>query len=107
MSKNETVSVKGASGANYTFYVYPWGTDLKSIGGVYMVLRNSTSNGNYDILYIGQTSDLSERFDNHHKKPCFDRNRKTHISAKVESSEQRRLTIESDLLGNYNTTCNG
>ena len=107
MSKNETVSVKGASGANYTFYVYPWGTDLKSIGGVYMVLHNSTSNGNYAILYIGQTSDLSERFDNHHKKPCFDRNRKTHISAKVESSEQRRLTIESDLLGNYNTTCNG
>jgi len=49
MSKNETVSAKGASGNNYTFYIYPWGTDLKSIGGVYMVLRNSTSNGNYDI----------------------------------------------------------
>lgn len=107
MSKNETVSAKGASGTNYTFYVYPWGTDLKPIGGVYMVLRKPSSNGNYDILYVGQTSDLSERFDNHHKKPCFDRNRKTHISARAESSEQRRLVIESDLLRNYNTTCNG
>jgi len=107
MSKNETVSAKGASGANYTFHVYPWGTDLKPIGGVYIVLRKPSSNGNYDILYVGQTSDLSERFDNHHKKPCFDRNRKSHISAMVESSEQRRLAIESDLLSNYNTTCNG
>jgi GIY-YIG catalytic domain-containing protein len=107
MSQNKTVSAKGASGTNYTFYVYPWGTDLKPIGGVYMVLRKPSSNGNYDILYVGQTSDLSERFDNHHKKPCFDRNRKTHISAMVESSEQRRLAIESDLLGNRNTTCNG
>ena len=103
---NESVTAKGASGAAYGFYVYPWGTDFKAIGGVYMVLHKGYQNGKYDVLYVGQTSDLSERLDNHHKKPCFDRNRKTHLAAMIESSEARRLNIEADLLRNYNPNCN-
>jgi excinuclease UvrABC nuclease subunit len=103
---DETVTATGASGANYNFYVYPWGTDLKKVGGVYMVLRKGSQNGKYDVLYVGQTGNLSERFDNHHKKPCFDRNRKTHIAAMVESSEVRRLSIEADLIKKYNPNCN-
>jgi excinuclease UvrABC nuclease subunit len=103
---NQTVSATCATGATYNFYVYPWGTDLKQIGGVYMVLRKGYQNGNYDVLYLGQTGDLSARFDNHHKKPCFDRNRKTHIAAMVESSEAKRLNIEADLIRKYNPNCN-
>jgi excinuclease UvrABC nuclease subunit len=103
---DEKVTATGAFGAKYSFYVYPWGTDLKQVGGVYMVLRKGSQNGNYDVLYVGQTNNLSERFDNHHKKPCFDRNRKTHIAAMVESSEVRRLNIEADLIRKYNPSCN-
>lgn len=103
---DKTVTANGASGVAYTFYVYPWGTDLKFVGGVYMVLRKGYQNGNYDVLYVGQTSDLSERLDDHHKKTCFDRNHKTHVAAMVESSEARRLNIEADLLRNYNPNCN-
>ena len=68
--------------------------------------RKTSQNGNHTVLYIGQTSDLSERFDNHHKKTCFDRNRKTHIAAMLESSEAKRLRIEGDLISNYSPTCN-
>ena len=106
MTNNETITAKGASGAAYTFYVYPWGTTFKKLGGVYLVLRKSVQNGKYDVLYIGQTGDLSERFDNHHKKSCFDRNGKTHIAIKLEASESKRLYIESDLIKNYNPPCN-
>ena len=96
----------GASGSEYKFYLYPWKTDFKAVGGVYMVLRKSNQNGNHTVLYIGQTGDLSERFDNHHKKPCFDMNRKTHIAAMQESSEAKRLRIEDDLIKKYSPTCN-
>jgi predicted GIY-YIG superfamily endonuclease len=103
---DETIIATGASGSKYKFYVYPWGTNLKALGGVYMVLRKTSQNGNHTVLYIGQTGDLSERFDNHHKKSCFDRNQKTHIAAMLESSEKKRLRIEEDLIKNYNPICN-
>jgi hypothetical protein len=104
---DNTITATGASGSNYRFYLYPWDANLKALGGVYMVLRKTSQNGNHTVLYIGQTSDLSERFDNHHKKSCFDRNRKTHIAAMLESSEAKRLRIEGDLISNYSPTCNG
>lgn len=105
MAKETTVTLKGKSGNTYNFDVYPWGTSFKPLGAVYVVLKK-LSNGNFDLIYIGQTEDLSTRFDDHHKQSCFDRNGKTHIGIHLESSEKRRLAIEADLLANYNTPCN-
>lgn len=105
MAKVETVTAAGASGSNYSFDVYPWGTAFRPLGAVYLVLRRN-ANGRYDILYVGQTGDLSERFDQHHKQGCFDRNQRTHIGILLEGNELRRLAIERDLLGNYQTVCN-
>lgn len=62
--------------------------------------------GDYSILYIGQTGNLSERFDNHHQAQCFNRNGKTHVAVRGEGSEQRRLAIETDLIRKYQTSCN-
>jgi hypothetical protein len=104
MATEDRVTVKGASGRAYEFMVYPWGQKFNPVGGEYLVLKRQI--GNYGILYIGQTGDLSERFDDHHKQGCFDRNAKTHIGVRVENSEAGRLAIESDLLGNYKTVCN-
>jgi hypothetical protein len=105
MAVQGKVSVAGASGTSYEFEVHQWGTDFKDVGAVYLILRNG-SPGRYGLLYIGQTGDLSERFDNHHKRTCFDRNGKTHIGVKVVSAERQRLNIESDLLRKNRTTCN-
>ena len=81
MAEEGTLTARGVSGATYEFWVYPWNTSLKPEGGVYLVLKKAARNGNYDLLYVGQTTDLSERFEVHHKKPCFDRQGKTHIAA--------------------------
>lgn len=105
MAKVDSVTPVGASGSRYSFDVYPWGQAFRPIGGVYVVLRRQ-ANGRYDVLYVGQTGDLSERFDQHHKQPCFDRNQRTHIGILLEGNEQRRLSMERDLLGNYRTVCN-
>lgn len=105
MASVDQVTAVGASGGKYSFDVYRWGQPFRPLGGVYVVLRRQPS-GSYDVLYVGQTGDLSERFDQHHKQSCFDRNQRTHIGVMVEGSEQRRLAIEGDLLGNYKTVCN-
>jgi predicted GIY-YIG superfamily endonuclease len=101
MAEENSLTVGGASGVSYVFWAYPWDTSFKSEGGVYLVLRKAPNNGNYNVLYVGQTANLSERFDNHHKKPCFDRYGKTHIAVRVENSEKNRLGIEADLIQNY------
>lgn len=104
-STSSTVTLRGRSGAEYQFWVYPWGESFKAVGGVYAVLRDDGST--WSVIYIGQTGNLSERFDSHHKADCFDRHRKTHIAARVEESERQRLAIEADLVASYNPPCNG
>ncbi|MHB8764583.1 MAG: GIY-YIG nuclease family protein [Deferrisomatales bacterium] len=107
MAKEDTVTATGACGRTYEFDVFPWGQAFNPVGGVYVVLkRRPGGRSTYDILYVGQTSDLSQRSDDHHKQWCFDRNAKTHIGVRVVSTEQERLAIERDLLGNYQTACN-
>lgn len=105
MPKETTMTLKGgASGGAYEFDVYPWDTSFKPLGAVYIVLKKPPSN--FSILYIGQTGDLSTRFDDHHKQVCFDQNGKTHIGIHPESNKSIRLVIEADLLTNYLLVCN-
>lgn len=104
-STSSTVELVGKSGTKYPMWVYPWGESLKAAGGVYAVLRHD--NDGYAVLYIGQTGDMNERFDNHHKSDCFDEHRKTHVAARLESSEKQRFAIEGDLIASYNPPCNG
>jgi len=106
MAAEDKVTAKGASGAQHDFAVYPWGTTFSAVGGLYLVLKKQLT-GNYDLLYVGQTGDLSERFDHHHKQPSFDRHGKTHIAVKGEGVASTRLTIEADLIRSYQPVCNG
>lgn len=104
-STTSTITLQGRSGAKYSFWLYPWGETFNATGGVYAVLRDDGTS--YSVIYVGETGDLSERFDNHHKADCFSRHRKTHIAARIEGSERQRLAIEQDLIANYNPPCNG
>jgi predicted GIY-YIG superfamily endonuclease len=105
MAEEGSISAKGASGTQYNFDVYRWGTSLRPIGGVYLVLKKQP-NSTYTILYVGQTGDLSGRFDNHHRAACFTNHGRTHLAVRAEGSEQRRFAIETDLIRNYQTSCN-
>ena len=105
-----TLELTGASGKKYTFYVYAYGTTFKPAGGVYVVTQatpNGTGGNNHSILYVGQTGDLSERFDDHHKADCFSRRGATHICVQAEGDEKSRLATEADLIAAYNPPCNG
>ena len=96
------ITLRGKSGSTFDFEVYPWGQEFRPVGGVYVVLSSATDG----IIYIGQTGDLSERFDAHHKADCFTLYGKTHLGVYQEGVEARRLAIESDLIVNYRPPCN-
>ena len=106
MSKETTVTVKGSSQAAYSFDVYPWGTNFKALGAVYLILKK-TPTGTWVIIYIGQTEDLSCRFSDHHKQACFECHGRTHIGVLIESFENKQLAVEADLIASYPTMCNG
>lgn len=99
------VRVNGTLGRTYSFHSYPWSTPLAKVGGVYVVLNAGSVT--MPILYVGQTGDLSERFDNHHKARCFTNHGRTHLAALVEPSASTRRLIEAELIRQHNPPCNG
>ena len=104
------MELTGASGKKYTFYVYPMSAEFKQVGGVYAftLATPKTGGGNtHSILYVGQTGDLSSRFDDHHKEDCFVRRGANRHCAMVVENEETRLAIERDLIDSYNPPCNG
>lgn len=103
----DTINWIGASGKSYVYGIYSMNTTFKAEPGNYCVAKE-TEPGRFRPLYFGETADLSERFDNHHKMPCFTRNGATHIHAHTNSSGQNaRLAEEADLIQRWNPTCNG
>jgi predicted GIY-YIG superfamily endonuclease len=99
----------GASGSEYEFGVYPWGTKFrKNFGAVYFVTRRKRGEGigySHTRIYIGQTDDLSTRFDDHHKQSCFDREKANCVCIYGIQDESVRLRIEKDLIDNYHPVC--
>jgi excinuclease UvrABC nuclease subunit len=106
MAKITDMTFTGKSGTAYSFGLYPRETTFKALGGIYAFTKEKPD-GKHTVIYIGQTGDLSERFDDHHKNDCFDKNGANFISVLLEDSEAKRLKIETDLVDNYSPTCNG
>lgn len=111
MSEIGTLTLVGASGKEYIFNVYPIDTEFKALGAVYYISKRTEkpdgSGGSHEQIYIGETGDLSDRFDSHHKADCFKDHNANCISIHQESNEQTRLVIESDLVKAYDPPCNG
>ncbi len=109
MSKYGEVTFTGKSKTTYMFTAYSWDTEFKAIGGVYSITKRtvkSAGRASHKYIYIGQTEDLSERFDDHHKASCFSKESANCICARTESDKDTRLAIESDLIENYDPPCN-
>ena len=102
----QTVNWPGQSGKLYTYQVYPIETKFESVPGNYIFAK--LVNGRWSPIYIGETGDLSERFDNHHAMPCIKRNVATHIQAhRDDGGVTTRRAEERDLVLNFKPTCNG
>jgi len=109
MPKLGSVTFTGSSGKKYKFNAYPINTEFEAFGAVYLFTKrykNSSGDYNHIDIYIGQTKNISERFENHHAMPCIKRNDANCICIYNESSESKRLDIEKDLIDNYNPPCN-
>jgi hypothetical protein len=105
-----TLELTGASGKKYTFHIFAYGTEFKPAGGIYaftLATQKPAGGFTHSILYIGQTGDLSQRFDDHHKEDCFTRRGANRHCAMVVENEETRLAIEADLIAAYNPPCNG
>ena len=106
-TSTQTIDWPGLSGREYRYYIYPIGTPFNAVPGNY-IFAKETSQGRYRPIYIGETEDLSERFDNHHKMPCIRLQGATHIHVHQNDGgvAVRRLE-ERDLVGKWNPPCNG
>ena len=106
-TQTETILWSGRSGKKYKYWIYPIGATFKAVPGNYVFARETSPN-RYKPIYIGETSDLSERFDSHHKMACITRNGATHIHVHTTSGGQDvRRAEESDFVSNWNPICNG
>ncbi|WP_338467057.1 GIY-YIG nuclease family protein [Novosphingobium sp. ZN18A2] len=110
MANSETVTAAGISGTNYEFFVHPIGTTYKPISGVYIFL-NQTAQGQWNALYVGETSDLNQRLNaalqGHNAWPRISKHRATHIATRaVSGGLDARLKIETDLRHGLNPPCN-
>lgn len=96
----------GASGTRYQYWVYPADQEFDAVPGNYIFV--ALVSNEWIPIYAGQTKDLSERLDDHHKEQCIDRHGATHIHVRVNNGdEQARLDEEDDIIRNYQPPCNG
>lgn len=108
MAGDNTIIWRGKSGKQYEYWIYPISKmgHFKAEPGNYMFARLG-SDGHYAV-YAGETADLSERFDDHHKMPCIRRNGATHIHVHASSGNADvRRTEERDIIAQWNPSCNG
>jgi hypothetical protein len=101
---------RGKSGQTYRFKVYPLGTKLRPLSGVYLVTnRSRDKQGGYKhvALYVGATEDLSQPpFAEHPKATEFKRHGANSICLQSDNSEESRTAKQCDIAAALNPTCN-
>ena len=104
----QVVKWTGNSGREYDFELHPIGTAFNAVGACYIFTKGTLLTG-WEAIYIGQTKDLSQRFDNHHAMLCIMENGATHIAVHTldMGDPVARALVENDLLTNRNPPCNG
>ena len=103
------VDVHGASGIKYQFSVNPLNAKFEALGAVYIVTKRTKkpeAAATHKFLYVGETDDLSTRFDGHHKQACFDQEGANCIGIHLDGSEESRKTKEADLYRSRRWPCN-
>ena len=72
MAKEGAIKWTGQSGKEYEYHIYPLGETHDAVPANYVFARK-TEKGTFAAIYAGETGDISERFDYHHKMPCIKR----------------------------------
>ena len=109
MASLGTIIFTGKNGKKYEFDIYEFGTKFKPLSAVYFItnrIKQSDNSYNHTRIYVGETDDLSTRFDNHHKDNCFKKHKANCTCIHLDNSEKSRLEKEKDLIENYHPLCN-
>ena len=106
ITKERTMHWTGQSGKMYKYWIYPIDTNFQERPGNYIFAKEA-SPGSWEPCYIGQTTNLNDRLNNHEKRSCAIRNGATHIHAHLNSNgESARLAEEKDLIKKWQPPCN-
>jgi hypothetical protein len=103
----EQIKLQGQSGKHYDYWVFPINTTFKDEPGNYIYARKHKFPGKWDMIYIGQTSSLSQRLASHEKEESVVRHGgATHILAHLSTNALARIDEEVDLIRKYNPPFN-
>lgn len=102
----DQIKWQGESGKQYDYWVYPITTTFKDEPGNYIYAKRNSA-GNWQAVYIGQTSSLSQRLASHEKEQSVIRHGgATHILAHLSVNALARRAEETDLIRRYNPPFN-
>ena len=109
MAELGKIDFRGLSGAVYGTTAYALDQPFNAVGAVYIITKRYVQGGitYFKPLYVGVTGDLSTRFNDHHKDACFTRNDANSICIHRDENEKSRFAKETDLIQQWNPTCNG
>ncbi len=105
MADEPTIDWPGKSGNAYHYWIYPLPPAFEADPGNYVFARE-TKPARWIPIYVGETGDLSERFDDHHAMPCIKRNNATHIHVHAHTAgKEARQDEEADIIARWNPPC--
>ena len=106
MTNEGTIKWKGKSGKEYPYNIHKLDVTHSAVPANYVFTR-ITPDGTFAPIYVGETGDISERFDWHHKWDCIVENEVSHICTHRSSDDPKiRQAEEQDIIYNYSPTCN-
>jgi hypothetical protein len=99
----------GKSGKAYRFTVYPLRTKIRKIAGLFIIANRShdeSSCQQHQALYVGQTEDLSQPFERHHRAEEFKRHGANCVCLHADESPRSRVEKKRDLVAAMRPVCN-
>ena len=113
---NKTTTLKGISGKEYSFELYSFAKfDQLSDeitaeqGALYLFTKRYLKNGEFyhKFIYLGETSDISTRYSDHHKKRSIISHGSNCIGFLfADVNDDERKAMEKDILEAIDFPCN-
>ncbi len=105
MGKVADIDWEGISGRKYRYHIYPISDSHGAVPANYVFAKKVS--GGYTPVYVGETGNISDRFDSHHKMPCIKRHGATHLTTHESSNDVKvRRLEEQDIIKKQNPPCN-
>ena len=104
MGKIQSITIEGASGAEYDFNIYSADMPFNPVKAVYIIANREESEDEvkYDMLYLGETDNLPERLADHHFRNLWIENGWNVIWVYQEHGHVERVQAVADLIAIFN-----